>query len=185
MQEGKCCPTHPMWIVLNGLVEIVSWALGVASLPVPVQLVGARNVPEGHCAVCQQHVGVLGNLLRVVVCEVPDEVHAVADRVEAEGVGTHDAPAPALIDHAVSTNQEAVANVAPVVGVHVVVLDAPNLSGTVVKVEALSPSTVVDEQVGDGWSQVGNAIGRPGTPILSGDDGWALYKIYVCQSFKL
>ena len=68
------------------------------------------------------------------VHEVPDEAGAVAIFVEAPGVGAHHAPATALIEGAVSAHQEAVANVAPAVGVHVEILNGPDDLGATIKV---------------------------------------------------
>jgi len=92
-------------------------------------------------------------------------------------VCAHRVPASALIDIAVAANQEAVADVRPAVGVHVVVLDAAHHRGAVVGGAAGTPGAVVDHHVGHRDGVVVGVGRRSGAPLCASHDVWARFEM--------
>jgi hypothetical protein len=109
--------------------------------------------------------------------EVAKEVDALAVAVVARRVCAHRVPASALVDIAVAADKEAVADVRPTIGVHVVVLDAAHHRGAVVRGAAGASGAVVDHHIGHRNGMVVGVGRRSGTPLCARHNVWARFEI--------
>lgn len=89
-----------------------------------IKLIATAGVAVGDGTLDQLQVLGQGNALGQGVHEAAQETGAETIAVAATGMGSQHSKATALIDIAITTNHETVANVIPTIGVHVVVLDA-------------------------------------------------------------
>lgn len=180
-------------------VQSFSGTLGSHRLPMANQTVARGDFPllystlnqqlcSSNCVVIRQLTFKLTkdtidkNLKKIYIHlkltnKVSQEVNALAVAVVAWRVGADCVPASALVDVSVAADQEAVADVRPAVGVHVVVLDVAHHRGTVVGGAAGAASTVVDHSVGHRDGVIVGVGRRSGAPLPTSYDVWTRLQI--------
>jgi hypothetical protein len=118
-------------------------------------------------------------------CEVADDTDSYAFRVVRGGVSSHGFPAASLINVAVFTDQEVVANVVPVVRVHVVVLVGAHDSSTLILRAAVHLGAAVMHQRERHWHTqlLGGLLRRSSAPFLFADNPRAYFCI-ISEPFE-
>jgi len=161
--------------------DVGAGALGGADLAMAVEDVAGAELATVDRVVEQLLGGGDHVRLQGVPVVVAQEADANAVGVPFGGVGAHVVPATALVDVAVSADQEVVADVGPAQGVHVVVLDALQHGVALGTGLAVGASSVVDDGVAQVVAQGHGPLGPATTPLRLGDDVDALGQVLAAD----
>lgn len=155
----------------DDVVELLARALSLDALPVPEQLVPGVDPSMFYAPGDELPGRVQLSLGREVVVEGAYKAQPDAPVVVVEGVGTLDAPAPALVDEAVAADQEVVGDVVPALGLDVEGLGHPDVEHALGLGEAVDRGRVADYHV-HRWQDCqpgGRLVRRLSAPLHSTD----------------